>query len=247
MARRIAVAVVSGVPMFAHFAGAQSPPGYAMHGLAGGVFVEQVHSEVTTQTGSAERHRTITRVARYAATVRADTLVITADSLRLDETADGTHQVIDVDAVIGGRWRLLIDARGLATVVEVPFVPGTVADVSDLSSAMDDFFPAAPPMIAPGAQFTDSSHRAWRRLADSAAARRFRWSEQRPSDTTYMGPDSVQVHTMETAHEDGNVAWNVQRGPVAWSRHIQTTVTSHFAGRTVRAIADQRIVVSRLR
>jgi hypothetical protein len=247
MTRPIAIAIISGVPLLVHPAGAQSPPGYAVHGLDGAVFVEQVRSEVTTQTGSAERRRTMTRAARYAVSTHADTLVVTADSLRLDETADGARHAIDVDAVIGGRWELLVDARGLTTVVEAPFVPGTVADVSDLSSAMDDFFPAAPPMIAPRAQVTDSSHRAWHRLADSAATQRFHWAAQRPSDTTYNGPDGIEVHSAGNTHEEGDVVWSVQHGPVGWTRHIQTTVTSRFAGRTVRATVDQRIVVSRLR
>jgi hypothetical protein len=215
--------------------------------LAGATFLEQVHSDVVTQSGSAERHRIIVRVARYTTATRADTLVVTADSLRLDETADNAHLLIDVDAVIGGRWKLIAGAPGLAAVVDAPFVPGAVADVSNLSSAMDDFFPIPPPALAPGAQSADSSQRVWRRLADSAREQRYRWSERRHSDSTSIGADSIPVQAVVDTHEDGNVAWSLARGPLAWTRHIQTTVMSHFAGRTVRATVDQRIAVVRTR
>jgi hypothetical protein len=215
--------------------------------LAGAAFVEQVHSDVTTQSGTAELHRIILRSARYSTVRRADTLVVTADSLHLDETAGNTHRVIDVDAVIGGRWKLVAGGPGKANVVDAPFVPGEVADVSDLGSAMDDFFPMVPPALAPGAQATDSSQRVWRRLTDSAREQRYHWSEQRHADSTSIGTDSVIVHAVVDTHEEGDLAWSAARGPLAWMRRIHTMVTSRFAGRTVRANVEQRIVVARPR
>jgi hypothetical protein len=179
--------------------------------------------------------------------MRSDTLVITADSLRLDETAGNTHRAIDVDAVIGGRWKLVAGGARTIAVIDTPFVPGEAADVSDLSSAMDDFFPLAPPALAPGAQSTDSSQRVWRRLADSAREQRYHWSERRHADSTSIGTDSVIVHAVVDSHEEGDLAWSATRGPLAWVRHIQTMVTSRFAGRTVRANVEQRIAVARSR
>ncbi|HEY8061317.1 MAG TPA: hypothetical protein VID74_00895 [Gemmatimonadales bacterium] len=215
--------------------------------LAGATFVERVHSDVTTQSGTAELHRTILRLARYSTTTRIDTLVVTADSLDLDETVDNRHRPVDVDAVIGGRWKLVADGLRKTTVVDAPFVPGEVADVSDLGSAMDDFFPMAPPALAPGAQSTDSLPRVWRRLADSASAQRYHWSERRHADSTSIGTDSIIVHAVVDTREEGDLAWSATRGPLAWMRRIQTMVTSRFAGRTVRANVDQRIVVARTR
>jgi hypothetical protein len=215
--------------------------------LADATFVEQVHSDVTTQAGTAELHRTIVRMARYSTATRTDTLVVTADSLHLDETAGNIHRPIDVDAVIGGRWKLVASGPGKTRVVDTPFVPGEVADVSDLGSAMDDFFPVAPPALAPGAQSTDTSQRVWRRLADSAREQRYHWSERRHGDSTSIGSDSVLVHAVVDTHEEGDLAWSAVRGPLAWARRIQTLVTSRFAGRTVRANVDQRIVVARTR
>ena len=233
------------VPIVAWGLGAQSAR-YPLN-LAGATFFEQVHSNVASQSGTAELHRTIVRSARYGTAMRTDTLVVTADSLRLDETAGDTHRIIDVDAVIGGRWKLVAGGARMITVVDSPFIPGEVADVSDLSSAMDDFFPLAPPALAPGAQSTDSSQRVWRRLADSARAQRYHWTERQHADSTSIGTDSVIVHAVVDTHEEGDLAWSATRGPLAWMRRIQTVVTSRFAGRTVRANVEQRIVVTRTR
>ncbi|MGH7592512.1 MAG: hypothetical protein ACRELE_01465 [Gemmatimonadales bacterium] len=223
---------------------AQSVP-YPLN-LSGATFLEQVHSDVITQSGRAERHRTIDRSARYTTMKHGDTLLVSADSIRLDETADGVRRAVDVDAVIGGRWTLMIDPRGATSVMEAPFVPGDVADVSDLSLAMDDFFPLVPPPLQPGVRSADSLRRVWRRLADSAGEQRYRWSERRHHDGTTTGADSVQVEAVSEVQEDGDAVWNVARGPLGWTRHIQTTVTSRFAGRTVRAVVDQRVVVRRV-
>lgn len=226
--------------------GAAQSPGYPLN-LVGATFVERVNSDVTTQSGTAELHRNIVRWAKYSTAARTDTLVVTADSLQLDETVDNTHRAVDVDAVIGGRWKLVASGPGKTAVIDAPFVPGDVADVSDLTSAMDDFFPMAPPALAPGAHSADSSQRVWRRLADSAREQRYHWSERRHGDSTSIGTDSVIVHAVVDTHEEGDLAWSATRGPLAWMRRIQTMVTSRFAGRTVRANVEQRVMVARTR
>ena len=225
-------------------AGAQSPR-YPLN-LSGSAFIEQVRSDVTTASGSAERRRTIDRSARYAFSMRQDTIVVTADSLRLDETADNVRRTVDVDAVIGGRWKLLVPAGSTPVAVDAPFVPGVVVDVSDLGAAMDDFLPAVPPPLAPGKDTSDGG-RTWRRLADSAARQRYHWSERRHADSTSIGADSVTMHTLLDSHEESEMAWDPERGPLAWTRRIETTVTSRFAGRTVRAVVEQRVRVTRAR
>lgn len=215
--------------------------------MAGTTFIERVHSDVIAASGTAERHRVIDRRAQYSTTLRGDTLVVNADSIRLDETADNSRRSVDVDAVIGGRWKLVSGADHAVRVVDAPFVPGDVADVSDLGAAMDDFFPPVPPSLAPGGRLADSVRGDWRRLADSARVARYRWSVRRRTDSTSTGADSIPVEAQTDAREDGEMAWTPALGPLAWTRRIVTAVTSHFAGRTVRATVDQRIVVFRQR
>ena len=232
------------IPVFGHALAAQAPRFPA--DMAGATFIERVHSDVIAASGTAERHRVIDRQSRYAMTLRGDTLVVSADSIRLDETADNARRSVDVDAVIGGRWKLLAGAENTVRVVDAPFVPGDVADVSDLGSAMDDFFPPAPPSIAQGARLADAVHGDWRRLPDSAHLARYRWTAGHRADSTSIGADSVPVRAETEVHEDGAMVQSPRLGPVAWTRRIVTAVTSHFAGRTVRATVDQRIDVMRM-
>ncbi len=208
----------------------QAPPRYEVRRLNGATFVEQMRTDVTSESGLATLLRRIARTARFAVVVQGDTLVVTADSLDLRETANGVERVIDVDAVIGGRWLLTLAASGAASVVTQPFVPGDVADVSDIAIAMNDFFPVAT---------------TWRRLADSAGLSRYHWSADHHSDSSYVTTGNVSVSATIDAKEEGDVAWNLGRGPVAWSRRVETTATSRFAGRTNRAVITQRITVRR--
>ena len=225
---------------------AQTAPRYDVRRLNGAVFMEQVHTDVVTQSGSAERERIVVRTAQFGIAMHGDTLAVTTDALDLRETADGVQRAIDVDAVVGGRWKLTLGARGDATVITQPFVPGEIGDVSDIAIAMHDFFPPAPPSLTAGKRGIEAPERTWRRLADSAGLSRYRWSDRRQSDSSYVAGDSVPVRASVGSKEDGDVAWDIARGPIAWSRHIATTATSRFAGRTNRAVIDQRIVVRRL-
>jgi hypothetical protein len=210
----------------------QAPPQYQVQRLNGAVFLEQVRTDVTSETGVARQMRRVARTARFGVAARGDTLVVTADSLDLRETVDGVERTIEVDAVIGGRWILTLGANGAATVTTQPFVPGDVADVSDIGIAMSDFFPVTT---------------TWRRLADSSGVSRYHWSVEHHSDSSYVTADNVPVRATIDAKEEGEVAWSPARGPVAWSRRVETTATSHFAGRTSRAVVVQRIAVHRTR
>ena len=217
---------------------AQSPARLA------GTYTESIHSEIVTQTGASERHRSVVRTAQFGVASRSDTSVVTADTIHLTESVDGVRHTVDVDAVIGARWKLLLHLRARVTVIERPVVPVHIADVSDIGTAMDDFFPAAPPRLAIGAGATDSAGRKWRRLTDSVGIERYHYAGVR-RETTHTSSDSVPVESAEAGAEDTELAWSATRGPLAWTRHIQTGVTTRFAGRTVRAQVDQRIAVRR--
>ena len=214
----------------AHAVGAQAPPRYEVKRLNGATFVEQLRTDVTSESGVAEQMRRIARTARFGVAMQGDTLVVTADSLDLRETANGVERVIDVDAVIGGRWLVSLAASGAARVMARPFVPADVADVSDLAIAMNDFFPVTT---------------TWRRLTDSSGLSRYHWSADHHSDSSYVTADNVPVSATIDVKEEGDMAWSLARGPVAWSRRVEITATSRFAGRTNRALIHQRITVRR--
>jgi hypothetical protein len=204
-----------------------------------------VHSDIVTQSGLAERRRTVIRTAQYDVAAHSDTLVITADTVSLAQDADGTMQPVDVDALIGARWTLTLGPGGAAVALDSPVVPRAVADVSDIGRAMEDFFPQAPPVLVTGAEAGDGGGGKWRRLADSSGVARYHFSGTRHANNRTRG-DSVAVDSDESITETANVAWDRTRGPLAWTRHIVIIETSHFAGRTVRAQVDQQIAVRRI-
>jgi hypothetical protein len=227
--------------------GAQGAPRYDTGQLNGATFSEVLRSEVRTAAGTAERVRNVVRNATYSITMRRDTLVVTADTLWLSETADGVTRAIDVDPVIGARWKLMLDSRGAVDVTDQPVMTRDIADVSDVSIAMDDFFPPAPPRLGVRGSARDSTQRLWRRLADSAGSQRYHVTRQQHNQTRQSLADTVAVTSTEEVTEDTDLVWEAVRGPMAWTRHIVSVLTSRYAGRTMRATADQYIVVGRLR
>jgi len=223
---------------------AQQLSGYSPARLDRAVFAESVHSSITTQSGAAELHRIVTRTAQYSVMARADSLVVTADTVSLSEEANGVPRNIDVDAVIGARWRFVLSPSGAVDVSDAPVVPRSIADVSDIGTAMEDFFPPAPPRLGAKGSTTDTAGRKWQRLADSAGLQRYHFSGMRRITRTTNG-DGVAVVSDENGSEVTNIVWDVLRGPISFSRNLVTIVTSRFAGQTVRAQVEQRIEVRR--
>ena len=224
---------------------AQAAPAYSPARLDGAVFVESIRTDGTSQSGAAERKWSVTRAARFRLHVDGDTIVVSADSLALQQLADGTQHEINVDPVVGGRWTMMIARTGAARVFERPFVPAAIADVSDIGTAMNDFLPPAPPLIAPGKQLVEGSGRVWRQLPDSSSLTRYHWEDRARRDSSYVTADSVAINAIIETHENGWMAWDKVRGPAAWHRTVESTVDTRYAGRTVRAVVMQQIVVQR--
>ena len=227
--------------------GALVAPGYPVAALNHAQFTESVRTDALTRAGTVELRRLVARDARFALTLHGDTLVVSADSVALTEVADGRSRRLDTDGFVGGRYRLGLDSSGQATLWQRPFIPDEIADVSDVSRAMDDFFPPLPPGMAPGGATADAAGRQWRRLADSAGTQRFRWTMVTLRDTSRVANDTVAVLMREETHEASALAWSSTRGPLVWTRQIESDVTTRLRGRTVRATISQRIEVRRSR
>lgn len=228
-------------------AGVLLAPSYPVRALNGARFAEEIRTEAVTRIEANERRRLLARDARFGVTLHGDTLVVSADSVSLGEVADGRSRAIDTDGFVGGRYRLTLDSTGLATLWQRPFVPDELAEVSDVGRAMDDFFPPLPPRIVPLGEATDRAGRHWRRLGDSSGVQRFRWSHRSSGDGAQVVADTVPALVQEATREESALAWTVARGPLAWTRQIESNVTTRLRGRTIRASVVQRIVVSRTR
>lgn len=220
---------------------------YPVRALDGATFVESIRTDAITRVAGAEHRRFVRRDSRFSVLLQGDTLVVSADSVALGETADGRNRAMDTDGFVGGRFRLRLDPAGRATLIERPFVPDDIGEVSDLGRAMDDFFPPLPPEMAVGAGRTDSAGREWRRIADSSGIRRFRWTHHRVREGTEQVGDSVPAAISESTQEANALAWSARRGPLSWRRRIASDVTTRLRGQTIRASVVQRIDVVRAR
>ncbi|MEO5826349.1 MAG: hypothetical protein ABIR59_10710 [Gemmatimonadales bacterium] len=202
-------------------------------------YIESVRATVTTRSGGSVRERRLFRDALYRFTTHGDTTKVFADSILLAEIEDAVRHDVDVDAVIGARW-LMLGRR----VVERPFVPQEIVEVSDLAVAMDDFLPPVPPALAVNRGVVGRGAE-WRRLADSGTVARFRWTIDATRDSTYLVADSVPLRASEDRTESGTGTWSTNGRPISWHREITSQVTSTVRGRIVHAQVTQVITVHR--
>jgi hypothetical protein len=150
----------------------------------------------------------------------------------------------DTDGLIGGRWTGVMRPHGEVSLTDRPFIPPELAQVSDLSDQLLDFFPPlATAAIPPGRHWTDSLGLEVERLRDSTdgAERllRFKW---RITSQGGAGPSAVDtaVRLRQEIEDDGTFAWSVRRGPVSWRREIQVN-TRVGAGRRGGTPAEGRV------
>ncbi|MES2305451.1 MAG: hypothetical protein V4558_08085 [Gemmatimonadota bacterium] len=221
-------------------------PRYPVRALDGASFTESIRTEAITRISNSSRRRLVAREAHFSSTLHGDTLVVSADSVTLSELADGHSRTLDTDGFVGGLYRLLVDSIGRSTLIERPFVPDDIVEVSDLSRAMDDFLPPLPPELAIDGSI-DAGGRTWHRTADSSGMRRFRWSLRLSQDRTEAVGDSVPATIAGESRESGAMAWSPTRGPLAWTRRIESDITTRLRGQTIMASVVQRIDVRRTR
>lgn len=227
--------------------GAALAPGYPVRALDGARFTEEVRTEAITRLEGSAHRRSLAREVHFGISLRGDTVVASADSVMLTELSDGHSRTLDTDGFVGGRYRLLLDSTGMATILERPFIPDDLAEVSDVARAMDDFFPPLPPAMAPGSTSSSGDGKEWRRLSDSSGNQRFRWNDQHSTEGPQSVADSVPALVTEASHEESALVWSSTRGPLAWTRRIASEVTTRLRGRTIRASVMQRIAVRRAR
>lgn len=207
-------------------------------------YTESVRTRVVAHSGSSTRERRVVREARYTIVDSGRITIVRADSIALTEVSGGATRQVDVDAVIGGRWVLDV-YDGAPRVVDRPFVPDDIADVSDIGRSLDDFWPPNPPTVPVGEVRTVGAV-GWERLADSAGLTRYQWNTRVSLDTVRVVTDSVSMAIEELREETGRGAWSVLASrPVAWRREVRATIETEVRRRVVRSEVEQVIVVRR--
>ena len=227
---------------------AQGAPRYTAELLRCVGFEEEVRTTVDARRGMQGWQERGTRRGMLQLRARPDPqgLIFEAwyDSLEVEYTRPESKLTPDTDGLIGGRWTGTMFPHGQAALSERPFIPPELAQVSDLSDALLDFFPPlATAALAQGARWTDSLGLDVERLRDSAAGserlHRYRWRiTSRGGETPAVADTSVRIR--QEIEDEGTIAWSIARGPLGWRREIRVT-TRVSAGRRGGTPSEGRV------
>lgn len=252
--RRTAVALLllGSAPVGSSLAG-QEPPRYTAASLACAAFAETVRTTVRAQEAGLPWEETGTRAGVLV--VRAQAVGVQLafeawyDSLTIVAETRTGRVVPDTDGLVGGRWQGILTPSGAVALRTRPFVPEEVRTVSDLAETLLDFFPPLPTAaIPPNASWTDSLGLTVRRLSDSAAAARYRWTIRSRSAPVLEADTTVRLR--QQADEEGQVAWDAVQGAASWVRDVTVetqVMQGPRGGRAYRGRVAQQIAVRRLR
>ena len=260
--RRLAGAV-SGVacaallPAFQPALAAQVPR-YAASQFACARYLERAESDIRGEAGGRPHNETGGRVGRWiirGVPAPDGALAIEAwfDSLAIWRKADDAVHSPGTDGVIGGRYRGRLAPDGRYAASARPFVPDDVAEYADLRDAFADLLPQLPPApLAPGSAWHDEAGLSIERLGDSSSGEaiieRYRLT-RRTAGRDARVADTVSIPLRQTTVEEGEFAWDRERGVVTRSRTItvDTDVPAGGALRVpVRSRVIQRVTVERL-
>jgi hypothetical protein len=231
--------------------------GYTAKQLDCASFLETVTSDILTDAAGRTRHQTADRrgVWQFRAAPSHDHVMLEGwlDSLVLSRRSPETTISPDTDGLLGGRYRGTLSRTGVYTSKVRPFVPDEVAEITEMSKALDDFFPPLPPRtLKAGGEWTDSLGLTIRRLPDSALSGvpllRFALESRTESRAAPTPADTLPLKLRQKTEERGEVVWHPLLGLLRRDRRIvvETTVPpSRSVRQAVRSKIEQRITVVR--
>lgn len=233
-------------------------PRYAPQQLECARFREVSRSNLETYVGGRARRETLGLDGEWrfrAGPARADSVRLEAwfDTLAVSRRSEEGTLEPETDALIGGRYRGVLSPDGRYRADARPFVPDEVAEVADLSRALDDLLPRLPAgALAVGAVWTDGAGLEIRRLGDSTGAdsvARFRLTLRRETREGALRGDSIPLRLRQSTREEGTFAWHTRAGLLRRERHItvETDVPAEpRVRRPVRSRVEQQVVLERL-
>jgi hypothetical protein len=211
-----------------------APARYSIQSLGCAAFLEQVRTQIRSQTGSVVREERAGRDGILVIhAVRADSgLLVEAwyDSLTVWREGPEGRITPETDGLLGGRWRGRLREDGRYWGGETPFIPDDIGEIAELRGLMDDFLPRLP----------------GRPLG---AGERYAWTRHSASDTTALPRDTVAVPVRREIDEKGALIWDRTVGPARWERTLLLTVRVNPGGairRGMRSAITEEIQVTRL-
>ena len=220
-------------------------------------FLETVTSEILTVAGGRTRHQTADRrgVWQFRTAPSNDGVLLEGwlDSLLLSRRSPETTISPDTDGLLGGRYRGTLSRTGVYRSKVRPFVPDEVAEIAEMSGALDDFFPPIPSRaLKAGEEWTDSLGLTIRRLPDSALSGvpllRFTLRSRKEARAAPTPADTLPLKVRQKSEEDGEFVWHPLLGLLRRDRRIvvETTVPpSRSVRQAVRSKVEQRITLIR--
>jgi hypothetical protein len=231
--------------------------GYTAKQLDCSRFLETVASEILTEAGGRTRRQTADRrgVWQFRAAQSDDGVTLEGwlDSLVLSRRSPETTISPDTDGLLGGRYRGTLTGTGVYGGRVRPFVPDEVAEIAEMSGALDDFFPRVPTRaLKVGQQWTDSLGLTIRRLPDSALSGvplfRFALESRREAKAAPTPADTLPLKLRQKSEEHGEFVWHPLLGLLRRDRRIvvETTVPpSRSVRQAVRSKVEQQITLVR--
>jgi len=235
----------------------ESAVGYTAKQLNCARFRETVASNILTEAAGRTRRQTSDRrgVWQFRAAPSNDDVALEGwlDSLVLSRSSPEATITPDTDGLLGGRYRGALSRTGVYTSRVRPFVPDEVAELAEMSGALDDFFPPLPSRaLKAGEEWTDSLGLTIRRLPDSALSGvlllRFGLENRSESRAAPTPADTLPLKLRQKTEERGQFVWHPVLGLLRRDRRIvvETTVPpSRSVRQAVRSKVEQRITVVR--
>lgn len=231
--------------------------GYTAGQLECARFLETGDSRILTEAGGRIRNQTSTRRGfwQFRAAPSNGNVGLEAwlDTLVLIRRSPEAAIRPDTDGLIGGRYRGTLSSSGVYTSNLRPFVPDEVAEIAEMSGALDDFFPPLPGRaLRSGEEWTDSLGLTIRRLPDSTVSGvpllRFSLKNRKESRAAATPADTLPLKLRQKTGEEGEFVWHPALGLLRRERRIvvETTVPpSRSVRQAVRSKVEQRITVVR--
>lgn len=235
-----------------------APPSYHPAQLDCAVYRQTLTSEIRLE---GVRERSTERSGRdgilQLRATRQDSLIALEawfDTLDVWREGAGERLAPETDGVIGGRFTGLLTPQGGLTVTDRPFVPDDIAQVSEVSGALEDLLPLLPPAaLRPGTGWKDGFGTVITRLPDGLhrgrRVERYRLLRRTTREEARLLSDSSEVRSTRTEDESGIVAWSAEVGLVRWERTITVEVTVPSGGvvrSPFRTSIVQQVTVERL-
>ena len=229
-------------------------PAYRLTDLACARFHQSVESSIRVESGNRSlrqasgRDGVLTLKARDS--LPGFSLETWFDSLMVWRDEPAGKRQADTDGVIGGRYRGLLLPLGGYTRIDTPFIPDPVAELTDLTSVLDDLLPPLPGIpLSVGQRWQDTTGWVIARISDQHGLQRYRISGTRIRRDKVVLPDSSTVDSEGTEKETGLMLWDPARGLSRWDRSIDAEASVPATGPVPRGAhteVEQNIRLDRL-